>query len=76
MSEQPAASQHPQDAARSYEDPHGDARSSQGGTAGPEDRDPVDSMQTASAEDDERAGGPPTPPEGGSVATPGSGRSS
>jgi hypothetical protein len=76
MSEQPAASQHPQDAARSYKDLHADARSSQGGTAGPEDRDPVDSMQTASPEDDERAGTAPTPPEGGPAAKPGSGRSS
>jgi|tagenome__1003787_1003787.scaffolds.fasta_scaffold19048316_1 hypothetical protein len=48
------ASEHPREAARSYDDPHGAARSSLEGTAGPEDRDPVDSMQTETRGEDER----------------------
>jgi hypothetical protein len=57
------ASKHPREAAESYDDPHGAAGSSLEGTAGPEDRDPVDSMQTETRNADERGTGAADPAE-------------
>jgi hypothetical protein len=58
-----AASKHPREAAKSYDDPHGAARSSLEGTGGPEDRDPVDSIQTETRSADERESGAADPAE-------------
>jgi hypothetical protein len=57
------ASKHPREAAKSYHDPHGAARSSMEGTGGPEDQDPVDSMQTETRSADERESGAADPTE-------------
>jgi hypothetical protein len=57
------ASKHPREAAKSYDDPHGAARSSLEGTGGQEDQDPVDSMQTETRSADERESGAADPTE-------------
>jgi hypothetical protein len=57
------ASKHPREAAKTYADPHGAAGSSLDGTAGPEDRDPVDSMKTESRGEDGRETGAADPAE-------------
>jgi hypothetical protein len=53
MSEQPESARDARQDARTYTDPHSDARTSLGHSAGPEDTDPVDSMATEVREPDE-----------------------